>query len=185
MSASGSSSSLEARMKAMENRYERLATENSRLASRIQQVEESRDSTTMRQVTNRPDNVIRVVNDHGQENFPLQQAVQDQEQAFETLKQTVDSWNDEEYQQPQQEEQQEISEVEVQNDHDNGLRDQLPNDPNDDESTLSSQVNPPPGLLSDSDIGSASTIIVTLEMPLFRGSKRLFVHDAHLFAIRR
>ena len=41
----------------------------------------------------------------------------------------------------------------------------------------------PPGLSPPASIaGSATTIIVsTLELPLFKGSNRVFVRDAHLF----
>ena len=43
----------------------------------------------------------------------------------------------------------------------------------------------PPGLSrSASMAGSATTIIVSaLELPLFKGNKRVFIRDAHLFVI--
>ena len=45
--------------------------------------------------------------------------------------------------------------------------------------------DPPPGLSRHPSMtGSATTIIVSsLELPLVKGSKRVFVRDAHLFLI--
>ena len=49
------------------------------------------------------------------------------------------------------------------------------------------RVESPPGLSGPASIaGSATTVIVsTLELPLFKGSKRVFVRDAHLFVIEK
>ena len=61
----------------------------------------------------------------------------------------------------------------------------------DDVSTVtSSQIHLPPGLHSPapsgSGLGSASTIIMsTLEMPPFKGSKRVFVRDPNFYIFRK
>ena len=113
------------------------------------------------------DNVIRVVNNHENDNYQVGQAMQDMQQAVDTLRQTVESWNDDYPQSPQilHEEQEEQP---------GDLRQDLSlEEKHDDASTVaSSQVNPPPGLSATSMTGSASTIIVSaLEMPLFKGKK--------------
>ena len=79
-SMNSGTSGLETRMKEIENKYENLVNENARLTTRMQKVEELRNSTTIKQVTTRLDNVIRVVNDHGRESYQLQQAMQDMQQ---------------------------------------------------------------------------------------------------------
>ena len=103
---------------------------------------------------------------------------------MDTLCHTVDLWN-EDYPQPQQpecEEQQEEQPGETR--HEIG-QEQAHEEVQDDAITVaSSQVNPPPGLTAPSMAGSASTVVVsTLEMPLFKGSKRVFVRDSHLSVV--
>ena len=98
-----SSTSLELRITEMEVNHENRVTENKKLQARIFALEESRTSTKINQVIDRLDNVIKVVNNQAAENYHLDQSVQDIQQE---LRQTVDSWNDE--QQNDEEEQQEI-----------------------------------------------------------------------------
>ena len=93
-----------------------------------------------------------MVNTQAAENYHLDQSVQDIQQELTTLRQTVDSWNDE--QQNDEEEQQEIP-----------LQDELPDLPLHEDQGPSN--DPPPGLSrSPSMAGSATTIILSsLELP--------------------
>ena len=111
-----------------------------------------------------------MVNTHATENYHLEQSVQDIQQELISLRQTVDSWNDE--QEDNVEEQQEVS-----------PQDDVPDLPLQEDHRL--HDDPPPGLVrSASMAGSATTVIVSsLELPLVKGSKRVFVRDAHLFII--
>ena len=168
--ASTISTSLELRIKEMEVRQEELATENKKLQARVFALEESRTSTRVNHVIDRLDNVIKVVNTQAAENYHLDQSVQDIQQELTLLRQTVDSWNDE--QQNDEEEQQE-----------NVLQDDLPDLPLHEDQGPSN--DPPPGLSRHPSMaGSATTIILSsLELPLVKGSKRVFLRDAHLFMI--
>ena len=147
-----------------------LMTENKKLQARVYALEESRVGTRVNHVVDRLDNVIKVVNNQAAENYHLDQSVQDLQQELTTLRQTVDSWTDE--QQNDEEEQQEIT-----------IQDDLPDPPLNEDQGPSN--DPPPGLSrSPSMAGSATTIILSsLEPPLVKGSKRVFVRDAHLFMI--
>ena len=164
------STSLELKIREMEANHENLVTENKKLQARVFALEESRTSTRVNHVIDRLDNVIKVVNTQAAENYHLDQSVQDIQQELTMLRQTVDSWNDE--QQNDEEEQQETS-----------LQDELPDLPLHEDQGPSN--DPPPGLSrSPSMAGSATTIILSsLELPLVKGSKRVFVRDAHLFMI--
>ena len=76
---------------------------NAKLVHRLQVVEESKGFTALKNVVDRLDNVIRMVNTHENDNRHVQQMMQDMQQVVETLKQTIDSWNKEYY--PRQEQQ--------------------------------------------------------------------------------
>ena len=154
----------------MEISHENLVTENKKLQARVFALEESRTSTKINQVIDRLDSVIKVVNTQSAENYHLDQSVQDIQQELTMLRQTVDSWNDE--QQDDGEEQQQIP-----------PQDDFPDLPLHEDQ--GSTHDPPPGLSrSPSMAGSATTIILSsLELPLVKGSKRVFVRDAHLFVI--
>ena len=112
----------------------------------------------------------------------MQEALQDVQQALDQLRQTVDAWNetyDHDQEQEQQPEQNELGNVR-QDDQDQAERE---NDITHDEvyTIASSQINPPPGIQTP---GSASTVIMsTLEMPLFKGGRLVFVRDAHVFFV--
>ena len=71
-------------------------TENRKLQARLTALEESRTPTTVRQIIDRLDNVIRVVNNHETENYQVGQSINDIQQELTTLRQIVDSWNSEE-----------------------------------------------------------------------------------------
>ena len=162
--------SLELRLNKLEVSNESLITENKKLQARLNALEESRTPTTVRQIMDRLDNVIRVVNDHDTENYQVGQSINDIQQELSTLRQTVDSWNaeEEEVEEGQQDDlpQNEVPDLPVQEDQ-------------------GRSPEPPPGLPRSASIaGSATTVIVSvLELPLFKGSKRVFVRDAHLFVI--
>ena len=147
-----------------------LVTENKKLQARVFALEELRTSTKVNQVTDRLDKVIKVVNTQATDSYHLDQSVQDIQQELTTLRQTVDSGNDE--QQDDEEERQETAH-----------QDELPDLPLHEDQ--GSPYDPPPGLSrSPSIAGSATTIILSsLELPLVKGSKRVFVRDAHLFMI--
>ena len=169
-SSSRSSTSLELRFAKMEISFENLVTENKKLQARVVALEESKTPVKVSQIIDRLDSVIKVVNTHAAESFHLEQSVQDIQQELITLRQTVDSWNDD--QENNEEEQQEIP----------------PQDDSPDPPLYEDQEQPqdiPPGLdHSASMAGSATTIILSsLELPLFKGSSRVFVRDAHLFLI--
>ena len=169
-SSSKSSTSLELRIMEMEISHENLVTENKKLQARVFALEESRTSTKINQVIDRLDSVIKVVNTQSAENYHLDQSVHDIQQELAMLRQTVNSWNDE--QQDDGEEQQQIP-----------PQDDFPDLPlHEDQGSIH---DPPPGLSrSPSMAGSATTIILSsLELPLVKGSKRVFVRDAHLFVI--
>ena len=162
--------SFELRFKEMETNYESLVTENKKLQARVFALEESRTSTKVNHVIDRLDDVIKVVNNQAADNYHLDQSIQDIQQELQTLRQTVDSWNDE--QQNDEEEQQELI-----------PKDELPDLPVIEDQGL--PYDPPPGLnRSPSMAGSGTTVILSsLELPLVKGSKRVFVRDAHLFMI--
>ena len=52
-------------------------TENKKLQARLTTLEESRTPTTVRQIMDRLDNVIRVVNNHETENYQVGQSIND------------------------------------------------------------------------------------------------------------
>ena len=162
--------SLELRFAEMEINHENLVTENKKLQARVFALEESRTPIKVSQIIDRLDNVIQVVNTHATESYHLEQSVQDIQQELISLRQTVDSWNDD--QEANGEEQQDIP-----------PQDDVPDLPLQEDQELPQDT--PPGLVhSASMAGSATTIIVSsLELPLFKGSKRVFVRDAHLFVI--
>ena len=87
-------SSLELRLNKMEISHENLVTEKKKLQARFTTLEESRTPTTVRQIMDRLDNVIRVVNNHETENYQVGQSTNDIQHELTTLRQTVDSWND-------------------------------------------------------------------------------------------
>ena len=89
-------SSLELRLNKMEISHDNLVAENKKLQARLTALEESRTPTTVRQIMDRLDNVIRVVNNHESESYQVGQSINDIQQELNTLKQTVDPWNDEE-----------------------------------------------------------------------------------------
>ena len=165
-------SSLELRLKEMESTHESLVTENKKLQARVFALEESKVAVRVSHVINRLDDVIKVVNTQAADSYHLDQSVQDIQQELMTLRQTVDSWNDEQQNDEVQEEQQETT-----------LQEDLPDLPVHEDQGL--PYDPPPGLnRSSSMAGSGTTIILSsLELPLVKGSKRVFVRDAHLFAI--
>ena len=163
-------SSLEERLNKLELSNEKLVTENKKLQARLTTLEESRTPITVRQIMDRLDSVIRVVNDHESESYQVGQSLNDIQQELVTLRQTVDSWNDEEQggEEGHQDDvpQNEVPDLPVREDQDGS-------------------PEAPPGLAHSASIaGSATTVIVSaLELPLFKGSKRVFVRDAHLFMI--
>ena len=155
---------------AMENSHENLVTEIKKLHARVFVLEESKTSLKVNQVIDRLEKVIKAVNTQTADDYLLDQSVQDIQQELTVLRKTVDSWNDEG--QTKGEEEQECAPQE-----------ELPDLPvHEDPGHIQ---NPPPGLgHSPSAAGSAATIIVSsLELPLVKGSKRVFVRDAHLFVI--
>ena len=105
-----------------------------------------------------------------QKNYQVGQSINDTQQELTYLRQAVDSWNDEE-EGVEGRHQDEVSQEDVAD---------LPLQEDQDQSPEA-----PPGLARSASIaGSATTVIVsTLELPLFKGSKRVFVRDAHLFMI--
>ena len=105
-SSSKQFSSLESRILEMESSHENLVTENKKLQARVFALEESRTSTKVNQVIDRLDKVIQVVNTQSADNYHLDQSLQDIQQELVTLRQTVDSWTEE--QQNDEEEQQEV-----------------------------------------------------------------------------
>ena len=171
-SMSSSFTSLELRLKEMESNHENLMTENKKLQARVFALEESRTAMRVSQVINRLDDVIKVVNTQVSDSYHLDQSIQDMQQELVTLRQTVDSWNDEQPNNEDQEEQQVSTPQE-----------EMPDLPVYEDQGL--PYDPPPGLdRSPSMAGSGTTIILSsLELPLVKGSKRVFVRDAHLFAI--
>ena len=121
----------------------------------------------------RLDSVIRVANDHESESYQSGQSINDIQHEVIALRQAVDSWNEDEQQaephteeQPGDQHQSEVIGLPRQEGHDTSEPDPL-------------------GLSrSASMAGSATTIIASaLELPLFKGSKRVFVRDAHLFVV--
>ena len=145
-------------------------TENKKLHTRLTALEQSRTATTIKQIIDRLDNVIRVVNDHESESYQVGQSINDIQQELTALRQTVYAWNNEE--ECDQEDHQEDT---TQND--------LVNLPLQEDTDRVEE--PPLGLFRSASIaGSATTVLVSaLELPLFKGSKRVFVRDAHLFVI--
>ena len=110
-----------------------------------------------------------MVNNHESESYQVGQSINDIQQELMTLRQTVDAWNDEE-QANEEHHQQET------------IHDDAPDLP---QEGVDIDQETPPGLARPASIaGSASTIIMsTLELPLFKGSKRVFVRDSQLFII--
>ena len=137
-------------------------TENKKLHARLTAVEQSRSAMTIKQIIDRLDNVIRVVNNHESDNYQVGQSLNDIQQELVALRQTVDAWNEDEG---------------VNDEH--HQEDITQNDVVD----FPVQENPeriedsPPGLSRPASIaGSATTVIMSaLELPLFKGSKRVFV----------
>ena len=109
------------------------------------------------------------MHDHESESYQVGQSINDIQHELIELRQTVDAWNNEgEGDDNHQEDltQNDLVDLPLQEDTDR-------------------VEEPPPGLSRPASIaGSATTVIVsTLELPLFKGSKRVFVRDAHLFVI--
>ena len=94
------STTLEKRLNRMELNQEILTKENTKLQARIRAIQETRTPTTLKQVTERLDNVIRLVNHHETASYQVNQAMHEMQQAVDTLRQTVDLWNDDYPQQP-------------------------------------------------------------------------------------
>ena len=111
------------------------------------------------------------------DNYQVNQTLSDIQQEIVALRQEVDSWNEED---PQQQQPQEAPYEEQQDNHYPEEVTRLPVDEACDEPGVG-----PPGLSPPASVaGSATTVIVsTLELPLFKGSKRVFVRDAHLFLV--
>ena len=162
----------ELRLKEMESNHESLVTDNKKLQARVFALEESKTAVRVSHVIDRLDDVIKVVNTQAADSYHLDQSIQDIQQELVTSRQTVDSWNDEQQNDEAQEEQQETTPQE-----------ELPDLPVYEDQGL--PYDPPPGLNRSSSVaGSGTTIILSsLELPLVKGSKRVFVRDAHLFAI--
>ena len=154
----------------MEISQEELSIENKRLQTRLTALEQSRSATTIKQIIDRLDNVIRVVNNHESESYQVGQSINDIQQELMTLRQTVDAWNDDE-QANEEHHQQETT------------HDDAPDLPLQEDVDINDES--PPGLARPASIaGSAPTIIMsTLELPLFKGSKRVFARDSQLFVI--
>ena len=93
-------SNLEMRLKKMESNQDNLVAENKKLQARIIVLEESRSSTMIRQITDRLDNVIRMVNNHESDNYQVGQSINDLQQETIALRQTLDAWNEEDPQLP-------------------------------------------------------------------------------------
>ena len=159
---------IEIRLNKMEISHESLVTENKKLQARLIALEESQTPVTLKQIMDRLDNVIRVVKNHETENYQVGQEITEIQQELTTLRQTVDSWNDDEEgrEEENQDEATRIEDLPSQEDHEN-------------------PPEIPPGLARPASLaGSATAVILsTLEMPLLKGSKRVFVCDAHLFVI--
>ena len=99
--------SLELRLNKMEINQENLVSENKKLQARLNTLEESRNLTTIRQIMDRLDSVIRVVNDHESESYQVGQSINDIQQELNALRQVVDAWNEDDQQEPQKVEHQE------------------------------------------------------------------------------
>ena len=78
----------------MEVNQDHLIVENKRLQARIHVLEESRNPTTIRQITDRLDNVIRMVNNHESDNYQVGQSINDIQQEVIALRQAIDAWNE-------------------------------------------------------------------------------------------
>ena len=89
---------LELRLNKMEINQENLVSENKRLQARLSTLEESRRVTTIRQIMDRLDSVIRVVNEHQSESYQVGQSINDIQHELSTLRQAVDAWNEDEQQ---------------------------------------------------------------------------------------
>ena len=79
----------------MELNQDNLFAENKKLQARINVLEESRNSTTIRHIIDRLDNVIRMENHHETDNCQVGQSINDIQQEVIALRQTVDAWNEE------------------------------------------------------------------------------------------
>ena len=99
--------SLELRLNKMETNQENLVTENKRLQARVSTLEESRNLTTIRQIMDLLDNVIRVANDHESESYQVGQSINDIQHELTTLRQTIDAWNQDDQQEGHEEDHQE------------------------------------------------------------------------------
>ena len=154
--------SLEMRLNKMEVNHDNLVAENKKLQACIHVLEESRNPTTIRQIADRLDSVIRMVNSHEADSYQVNQSMTDIQQEVIALRQEVDACNEEDTQvHPTSDEQQEDQDQE---DQEEVARLPLLGDRD--------AVEQPPGLSPPASIaGSATTIIVsTLELPLFKGS---------------
>ena len=87
------------RLNKKEVNQENLLAENKKLQARITVLEESRNPTIIRQITDRLDSVFRVVNDHESNSYQIGQSTNDIQQEMIALRQTVDAWDEEETQQ--------------------------------------------------------------------------------------
>ena len=161
--------SLELQLNKMEINHENLVSENKKLQARLNTLEESRNLTTIRQIMDRLDSVV---NHHESESYQVGQSMNDIQQELNALRQVVDAWNEDDQQEPQKVEYQE----------DNDPTEKIRISIQEGHHTFEQE---PPGLSRPASMaGSATTIIVSaLELPLFKGSKRVFVRDAHLFVI--
>ena len=90
--------SLEMRLNKMEVNQDNLLAENKKLQARINVLEESRNPTIIRQITDRLDSVIRVVNDHESNSYQVGQSINDIQQEVIALRQAVGAWDEEETQ---------------------------------------------------------------------------------------
>ena len=86
--------SLELRLNKMEANHENLVCENKKLQTRLTALEESRSVTTIRQIMDRLDSVIRAVNDHDSESYQVGQSINDIQHELAALRQTVEAWNE-------------------------------------------------------------------------------------------
>ena len=112
---------IEIRLNKMEISHESLVTENKKLQARLIALEESQTPVTLKQIMDRLDNVIRVVKNHETENYQVGQEITEIQQELTTLRQTVDSWNDDEEgrEEENQDEATRIEDLPSQEDHEN------------------------------------------------------------------
>ena len=140
--------SSELRLKEVEVNHQDIVTENKKLQARILALEESRTSIKVNQVIDRLDDVIKVVNTQSADTYhlpPPDQSIQDIQQELLTLRQTVDSWNDEQ----QNDEEDQICSREV------ITQDEVPDLPLHDGQEL--PYDPPPGLTRSPSMAGSGT----------------------------